>query len=150
MLLILTVLITCLMGSVNFFDDDKIVRYLKEICLLLILISSLAVAIGAMARQLPSEKENRTIFPMLAKPITRSAELLVGKFLGCWLACGIALFCFYLFFGCLSASREHHWHLLNYFQAATLHWAMLGILISLVLLGSLVFTARPPMPPSAL
>lgn len=139
-LLILTVLITALMGSVNFFNDDKIVRYLKEICLLLIWISSLAIAILTTARQIPSERESRTIFPLLAKPISRS-QLLAGKFLGCWLACGIALLCFYTFFGCISASREHHWHLLNYFQAATLHWFMLGIVVALVLLGSLVFTA---------
>ena len=139
-LLILTVVITALMGSVNFFNDDKLVRYLKEICLLLIWISSLAIAIMTTARQIPSEKESRTIFPLLAKPISRS-QLLAGKFLGCWLACGIALVCFYTFFGCISASREHHWHLLNYFQAATLHWFMLGIVVALVLLGSLVFTA---------
>lgn len=139
-LLILTALITGLMASMNFFDDDKIVRYLKEICLLLIWISSLVIAIGAAARQIPSEKESRTIFPLLAKPVSRS-QLLIGKFLGCWLACGIALACFYLFFGCVSVSREHHWHLLNYFQAATLHWAMLAILIAFVLLGSLVFAA---------
>jgi Cu-processing system permease protein len=139
-LLILTVVITALMGSVNFFNDDKIVRYLKEICLLLIWISSLVIAIMTTARQIPSEKESRTIFPLLAKPISRS-QLLAGKFLGCWLACGIALLCFYSFFGCISASREHHWHLLNYFQAATLHWFMLGIVVGLVLLGSLLFTA---------
>jgi len=139
-LLILTVLITALMGSVNFFHDDKIVRYLKEVCLLLIWISSLFIAIGSMARQVPSEKENRTIFPLLAKPISRT-QLLIGKFLGCWAACGIALVSFYLFFTLISASREHHWHFLNYFQAVTLHWVMLGILLALTLLGSLIFTA---------
>jgi ABC-type transport system involved in multi-copper enzyme maturation permease subunit len=139
-LLIITVFITGLMASVTFFQDDKIIRYLKEICLLLIWISSLVIAISTTARQIPGEKESRTIFPLLAKPVTRS-ELLIGKFLGCWLACGIALVCFYVFFGCVSASREHHWPLLNYFQAATLHWVMLAILIAFVLLGSLVFTA---------
>lgn len=139
-LLILTVVITAMMGSIKFFDDDKIARYLKEGCLLLIWVSSLIIAIGTIARQLPAEKESRTIFPLLAKPISR-AQLVAGKFLGCWLACGIALLCFYVFFGCLSFSRERHWFLLNYFQAATLQWAMLGIVIGLALLGSLVFAA---------
>jgi ABC-type transport system involved in multi-copper enzyme maturation permease subunit len=139
-LLILTVVITILMGSINFFDDDKIARYLKEVCLLLIWVSSLVIAISTIARQLPMEKESRTIFPLLAKPISR-AQLVTGKFLGCWLACGLALLCFYVFFGCLSFSRERHWFLLNYFQAATLHWAMLAIIIGMALLGSLVFAA---------
>jgi len=139
-LLILTVVITLLMGSINFFDDDKIARYLKEVSLMLIWISSLVIAISTIARQLPMEKESRTIFPLLAKPISR-AQLVAGKFLGCWLACGIALVCFYVFFGCLSYSRERHWFLLNYFQAATLHWAMLAVIIGMALLGSLVFAA---------
>jgi len=139
-LLILIVLITGMLGSVHFFDDGRIVRYLKEVCLLLIWIASLVIAIATMARQLPGEKENRTIFPLLAKPISRT-EVLLGKYLGCWLACGIALFCFYFFFGCVSASREHQWHLINYFQAATLHWAMLAILLAFVALGSLIFAA---------
>lgn len=139
-LFILTVLICLVMGSVNFFNDDKIVRYLKEICLLFIWICSLVIAITTAARQIPAERENRTLFPLLAKPLSR-AELLLGKFLGCWLSCGLALLCFYLFFGALAASREHHWPFLNYLQAATLHWLMLGVVIALTLLGSLVFTA---------
>jgi Cu-processing system permease protein len=139
-LLIITVLITGTMASVRFFGDDKIVRYLKELCLLLIWISSLVIAITTMARQVPSERESRAIFPLLAKPLSRS-QLLLGKFLGCWLACGIALLCFYSFFCLVSVSRENHWHLLNYFQAMTLHWFMLAILTAFVLLGSLVFAA---------
>jgi Cu-processing system permease protein len=139
-LLILTVVITLMMGSINFFDDDKIARYLKEVCLMLIWISALLIAISTIARQLPMEKESRTIFPLLAKPISR-AQLVTGKFLGCWLACGMALVCFYVFFVCLSFSRERHWFLLNYFQAATLQWAMLAVVIGMALLGSLVFAA---------
>jgi ABC-type transport system involved in multi-copper enzyme maturation permease subunit len=139
-LFVLTALITLLMGSVNFFNDGKIVRYLKEICLLLIWISSLVVAIGTMARQLPAERESRTIFPLLAKPVTRT-ELLLGKFLGCWLACGIALLAFYLFFGCVVMTREKAWPLVNYFQAFWLHWIMLSIVVALAMLGSIVFTA---------
>jgi len=84
-LLVLTMVITALMGSVHFFNDDRIVRYLKEVCLLLIWISSLFIAIATMARQAPAEIESRTIFPLLAKPITR-AQFLIGKFFGCWLA----------------------------------------------------------------
>ena len=103
-LFVLTALITLLLGSVNFFNDAKIVRYLKEVCLLLIWISSLVIAIGTAARQIPAERENRTIFPLLAKPVTRG-QVIVGKFLGCWLACGVALVVFYLFFGVVSESR---------------------------------------------
>ncbi|MEO5804475.1 MAG: ABC transporter permease subunit [Verrucomicrobiota bacterium] len=139
-LFILTALITLVMGSFKLFNDEKIVRYIKEICLLLIWLSSLVIAITTAARQIPAEREQRTIFPLLAKPITRG-QLIFGKFLGCWIACGLALVVFYLFFGLISGAREHHWPLLNYFQALWLHWIFLGVVTAFVLLGSVVFTA---------
>jgi ABC-type transport system involved in multi-copper enzyme maturation permease subunit len=139
-LFIVTILICLVMASINVYNDARIVRYLKEICLDLIWLSSLVIAITTTARQIPAERENRTLLPLLAKPLTR-VQLILGKFLGCWLACGLALLCFYLFFGALAASREHAWPLLNYFQASMLHWFMLGIIVALALLGSLVFAA---------
>ena len=139
-LFVLTALITLLMGTVNFFNDDKVVRYLKEITLLLIWVSSLVIAIVTTARQLPAERENRTIFPLLAKPVSR-AQVLIGKFLGCWLTCALALIIFYTFFAVVSGAREHQWPVLNYFQALWLHWWMLAVVIAMTLLGSLVFAA---------
>lgn len=139
-LFVLTALLTLVMGSVNIFNDDKIVRYLKEICLLLIWISSLVIAITTAARQIPAERESRTIFPLLAKPISRN-QMIVGKFVGCWLACALVLVVFYLFFGVISGAREHLWPIVPYFQALFFHWIFLGVVIALVLWGSLVFAA---------
>jgi ABC-type transport system involved in multi-copper enzyme maturation permease subunit len=128
------------MGSVSFFHDTGIVRYVKEIALLLIWIAALVIAIGTTARQIPAERENRTIFPLLAKPVTRG-QVILGKFAGCWLACGLALMVFYVFFGVVSGSREHYWPVLSFFQAFWLQWVMLGIVVAFVLLGSVVFAA---------
>jgi ABC-type transport system involved in multi-copper enzyme maturation permease subunit len=139
-LFILTIVICLVMASVNIFNDNQIIRYLKELCLLLIWVSSLVIAITTTARQIPAEREQRTLLPLLAKPLSRT-QLIFGKFLGCWIACGLVLVCFYAFFGALAASREHTWPLLNYFQAALLHWIMLGVVVALTLLGSLVFAA---------
>jgi ABC-type transport system involved in multi-copper enzyme maturation permease subunit len=139
-LFILTVVICLIMASVNIFNDKQIVRYIKELCLLLIWISSLVIAITTTARQIPAEREQRTLLPLLAKPLTRT-QLIFGKFLGCWLACGLVLICFYILFALLAASREHAWPLLNYFQAAFLHWVALGVVVAMALLGSLVFAA---------
>lgn len=139
-LFVLTAVITLLMGTVSFFDDRSIVRYLKEICLLLIWISALVIAIITAARQIPSERENRTIFPLLAKPVTR-AHLIAGKFLGCWAATGLALLVFYVFFSVISGTKEHVWPMAGYFQALWMHWIMLGIVIALTILGSVIFSA---------
>jgi len=139
-LFIVTIVLCLVMASVNIFNDDKIVRYLKEICLLLVWLSSLVIAITTTARQIPAERENRTLLPLLAKPLSRT-QLILGKFFGCWFACGLTLLCFYVFFAALAASREHQLPVLDYVQAATLHWFMLGIVVAIALLGSLVFAA---------
>ena len=139
-LLALVVVITLLMASMNFFHEESIVRFLKEDCLLLIWLSSLVIAITTAARQIPAERESRTIFPLLAKPVGRG-EFILGKFAGCWLACGLCLLVFYFFFAVMAASREHAWPPMALCQAIWLHWVCLGVVIAMVLFGSVVFTA---------
>ena len=139
-LFVLTAVITLLMGSASFFNDSGIVRYVKEICLLLIWISALVIAITTAARQIPAERENRTIFPLLAKPVSR-AQVILGKFAGCWVVCGAVLLVFYAFLMVISGAKEHHWPVLNYFQALWMQWMMLAVVIALALAGSIVFAA---------
>jgi ABC-type transport system involved in multi-copper enzyme maturation permease subunit len=143
-LFILTALITVGMWLMNFFHDTQIIRFVKEICLMLIWLSALVIAVTTSARQIPVERESRTIFPLLAKPISRW-QVLVGKFFGCWLASGIALLVFYIFFALVSASREHTLPLGAYCQAVWLHWQMLGIIIAMTLLGSIVLSTAANM-----
>lgn len=140
-LFVMTALITLLLGSMRFFNDAEIVRFLQEICLLLIWISTLVIAITTAARQIPAERESRTIFPLLAKPVRRW-EFIAGKFAGCWLACVLALVVFYFFFGLITASHEHAWPAMIFFQAFWLHAIFLAVVVALALLGSVVFTAQ--------
>ena len=65
----------------------------------------------------------------------------MGKFVGCWLACGIALVVFYVFFGAVCAAKEGRLGFWEYSQALWLQWGMLAIVIGMVLLGSVVFSA---------
>ncbi|HEV2695348.1 MAG TPA: ABC transporter permease [Verrucomicrobiae bacterium] len=139
-LFVLTALLTAGAGSVNFFQDEKIIRYVKDVCLLMIWVSSLVIAIVTTARQIPAEREARTIFPLLAKPVSR-AQIIAGKFLGCWLATGLALLVFYFFFAVVASSREHAWPVATYVQAAWMQWCLLAMVIAMVLLGSIYFAA---------
>ena len=45
-LFVLTALITLALGSATFFNDTSIVRYLKEVVLLLIWVASLVIAVN--------------------------------------------------------------------------------------------------------
>lgn len=89
---------TLLIGSmltINFFHIEGLVKFYREISLKAMSIATSLTVIVLAARQLPREFEKRTIYPMLAKPISRGTFLL-GKFLGVMLA---AAFCFSLFMG---------------------------------------------------
>jgi len=59
----------------------------------------------------------------------------------CWLATGAALVVFYGFFAVITGSREHLWPWAVYLEAAWMQWFMLAIVIGMVLLGSIYFTA---------
>jgi Cu-processing system permease protein len=139
-LFVLTAVITLAAGSVRFFHDPNIVRYVKDLCLLLIWISALLITIALTARQIPAERESRTIFPLLAKPVTRG-QVILGKFFGCWVASGFALLVFYVFFAVITGSREQNWPVPEYLQAFLLQWIMLGIVTAMTLLGSVIFVA---------
>ena len=73
-------------------------------------------------------------------------QLIFGKFLGCWLACGVAVFIFYIFFVVTAVSRGEHWRLADNFQAFWLHWVMLGIIVAMVLRVRWYSPRRRPMP----
>lgn len=139
-LFVLTALMTLAAGAVNFFQDLVMVRYVKDLCLFLIWLSTLIIAIVTTARQLPAERESRTIFPLLAKPVSRG-QVIAGKFLGCWLASGLAVGCFYLFLFLAMGFKERHWPAGDYLISAGLLWCMLGVVVALTLLGSVLFSA---------
>jgi hypothetical protein len=53
----------------------------------------------------------------------------------------LALLVFYLFFAVISGTREHQLPVLQYAQTIWLQWMMLGVVVALVLLGSILFSA---------
>jgi ABC-type transport system involved in multi-copper enzyme maturation permease subunit len=140
-LFVLTAVICLGAAVLNIFDDPTIVGYLKEICLLLIWTSSVVISVTTAARQIPAEREQRTILPLLAKPVTRG-EVVAGKFLGCWLAVGLALAAFYGFYALITAWKHFgSFVIVTWLQAVWLHWLALGIIIAMTILGSVVFAA---------
>lgn len=64
--------------------------FLMNLSLTLVVGLAQAMTLWLAARQFPEELENRTLYPLLARPIRR-AEVLVGKWMACSLA-GIGLY----------------------------------------------------------
>ena len=65
----------------SFFGVENTSRYLKDLGFSLILIFSLVIAVTFSSRQIPSELETKTIYPLLSKPVSRD-QFVLGKFAG--------------------------------------------------------------------
>ena len=79
----------------KFYNVENISRYLMDIGLQLIFLCPVILTVSLSARQVPSEREHRTLPVLMAKPIRRS-EYVFGKFFGSFLAGGA---CFVIFYG---------------------------------------------------
>lgn len=90
------------------------------------------------ARQIPDEIENRTLYPLLAKPITRDT-LLAGKWLAC-AVCGTLVLGVLLSLGWIPAPR------LEAYSAATLLQALCLLPLSLAMLAALALCLSLAMP----
>jgi ABC-type transport system involved in multi-copper enzyme maturation permease subunit len=89
-----------------------------------------------MARQIPDETENGTIYPLLAKPVNRDT-LLLGKWLACAVS-GTGVLAVLVLLGWLSAPRMEAYHPGALAQALLLLPLSLSMLAALVLLLSLI------------
>ncbi len=78
---------------INFFDVGGLSKFYQEVALKTMNVATSLTVILLAARQLPREFENRTLYPLLAKPVSRLTFLL-GKFFGVMCA---AAFCYALF-----------------------------------------------------
>lgn len=114
-------------------------RQTNEIALLLIWVFSLFLSMGVANRLLPPEFENRTIFPLLSKPVTRGAVVL-GKYVGAVVASVSALTLFYLFFAVFCGLREGAWFPVILVQAYLLHIGFVLVVTSMSMLLSLILT----------
>jgi Cu-processing system permease protein len=131
-LLILLVALLFLLLSINIFGLGGMVRYVADVGLMFAWLFSVILAVSLAGRQLPQEEAKGTIYPLLAKPITRM-ELLLGKWLGAWTgsAAATALFYAVVFAVVVLRGGAVAWATLG--QALLLHGAFLAVINALAL-----------------
>ena len=122
------------------FGASGATRYLDEVALLLIWGFSLFISLGIGSRLFPPEFDTRTIYPLLAKPISRG-RLLFGKYVGAVVASVSALALFYVLFAASVGVRGGAWLSLDLLQAFVLHVGFVALAVALALLGSLFVTS---------
>lgn len=100
LILALLLVIIFYSASVSFGGEKDFLRYFKEIGISFVYIFSVIIAVTFASRQIPQEVETKTIYPLLAHPVSRW-ELIIGKFLGVFF---ISVVSFSLFYGVFIAS----------------------------------------------
>ena len=122
----------------NFFDVEGIGKFYREMALMIMNLAASLTVIILAARQLPREFQNRTLYPLLAKPVSRFV-FLMGKFTGVMIA---ACFVYGIFIGIfLIANLAFHtpFQPLMFFQTIYLQILSLAVLASLAFLLSVLF-----------
>jgi len=147
-LLVLAVALLAPLSMASPFGAAGASRYLDEVALLLLWAFSLFIALGTGSRLFPPEFENRTIYPLLAKPISRGT-LLLGKYAGAVAASWSALLVFYALFAVASLLRGGL-PSPELLQGIVLHMAFVALAVAVSLLGSLALTRSANLSLSAI
>jgi Cu-processing system permease protein len=129
---LLILMATLLAGLLSFdvFGLAGVTGYVKDMGLLAVWLLAWILAINTSVRQLPQEEQRGTLFPLLAKPVSR-LTLILGKWLGAWSVTGFALACLYLTL-CLGIFlKGGRFDAMTLLQAVILHGAALGLVCAL-------------------
>ena len=92
-IVLMTVALLFAASFMRFFDLKTLEKFYTEVSLKVMSVATMLTVIVLGARQLPREFERRTIYPLLAKPISR-LEFMLGKYLG---VVSAGVFCLGLF-----------------------------------------------------
>ena len=138
-LLVLALVLMVPLSLARPFGASGATRYFDEAALLLIWGYSLFIALGVGGRLFANEFANRTIYPLLSKPISRG-DLLLGKYLGAVVASLSALAFFYVLWMVSVALRGGEWFSVCLVQAFALHAMFVALVVAAALCGSFLLT----------
>ena len=94
-----------ILSSQNFFNVENITRYIKDFGYTTVIIFSFLITVILSSRQVPSELNSRTIYPLLAKPISRFG-FLFSKFAGSVAVSVISFVAYFTAFALLAFRAE--------------------------------------------
>ena len=82
-------------GLMANFGVEGLHKFVKDVGLTVTTLFSIILCVTTAARQLPAEFENRTLYPLLGKPITRMAFFL-GKYVGVGILSSVVVVLFFV------------------------------------------------------
>ena len=138
-LLVLALVLLVPLSLARPFGAAGATRYFDEAALLLVWGYSLFISLGIGGRLFTSEFANRTVYPLLAKPVSRG-ELLIGKYLGAVVASWSALVFFYMLWAVSSLLRGGEALTPCFFQAFALHALFVALAVAAAVAGSFLLS----------
>ena len=138
-LLFLFIALALFLYNEKFFGVEDVSRYMKDLGFSFIILFSMIIAVTFSAKQIPGEMESKTVYPLLAKPVSRR-HFILGKFLGSVFISGITFTVFYLLYlGAILAKGEGAYFALLA-QGYVFSIFLLALLSSFAILFSLFLT----------
>jgi ABC-type transport system involved in multi-copper enzyme maturation permease subunit len=137
---VMLIFLLVLLGAVSFqvfFDIEGIGRYVRDFGYTMVMLFSFIVAVTTASRQIPAEIEARTVYPLLAKPVTRTAVVL-GKALGAFIVSGAAFSVYLGIFILFSRGKADAINAALFAQSYFLGLSFLCMAVSVVTLFSLM------------
>ncbi len=95
--LILGIVMVLGAGIFNHFGVKGLDKFVKDVGFTVITIFSIVICVVAAARQFPQEIQNRSLYPSLGKPVSRTA-FFFGKYLGVSVMSSAVVIAFFILF----------------------------------------------------
>lgn len=137
-LLILTFLIVLGAGMFSRFGAEGLGKFVTDVGFSVTNALAVIICVVTAARQLPVEIQNRTLYPLMAKPVSR-AQVILGKYVGVAVmaSCVVLFFAveLYVLFRYLGIPVSG-----TYFQAVYLRVLSMWVIAAFVLFLSLITT----------
>jgi len=137
LILALLIIVVIYSASFSFGGEKGFTRYFKEMGITFTYLFSVIIGVIFAARQIPQEMESKTIYPLLAHPVSRF-EFILGKFFGVFLVAAVSFTVFYsIFIGSVLLRRDFSTPWLLFADGYLLHLLLLSFFVSMTILLSL-------------
>ena len=138
-LLILLLFLMVYLVNAAFFGITDVFRYMKEIGLGMVFLFSLLISVPFAAKVMIEEAASKTIYPLLAKPLSRF-QVIAGKFLGSLFVAWCSFGFFFFLFVLASVYKQGAFTGILYFQVYVSGLCLLLVLTAMTLCLSVYCT----------
>jgi len=141
LVLALLVIILIYAASISFGGETNFQRYFKEIGISFTYIFSVIIAVTFASRQIPQEVETKSIYHILARPVSR-LEFILGKFFGVFFISVASFLLFYtVYIAFLLLRKDFSTPPALFLEGFILHAFLLSFFVALTIFLSLYLSA---------